>query len=461
MKQKNVVILGGGESGIGAARLAAEKGYNVLLSEKNKLSDQNRYELEHHKIFYEEGQHTESIVLGADLIIKSPGIPESAPIMQAIRLEHIDVISEIEFAARFISGQIIAITGTNGKTTTTLLTHHLLKSAGLRVCLAGNIGNSLAREALKENEEKYDYYVIEVSSFQLDDIDEFRPHVAVLLNITPDHLDRYDYHMENYVHAKFKINENQSNKDFFIYNEEDIETLKYIRFHRLAGRMLPINISKQKEYLSLQNKIRISATPAKILDIPISDLPLQGKHNFLNMVAAGMAAQIIGLSDEQIIKGLKSFVNAPHRLEKIKTIKEVTFINDSKATNVDAVSYALESFDKPLIWIVGGVDKGNEYQLIEESVRKNVRAMVCLGKDNEKLITFFKGKVNEIRETNSMKKAVEIAFSLAESKDIVLLSPACASFDLFKNYEDRGDQFRRYVQELALNTKEKKEHESV
>ncbi|WP_338790894.1 UDP-N-acetylmuramoyl-L-alanine--D-glutamate ligase [Bernardetia sp. MNP-M8] len=458
MKQKNVVILGGGESGIGAARLAAEKGYNVFLSEKNKLSDENRYELQHHKIFYEEGQHTESIVLGADLIIKSPGIPENAPIMEAIRLEHIDVVSEIEFASRFVSGKIIAITGTNGKTTTTLLTYHLLKSAGLSVCLAGNIGKSFAREAIEDN---YEYYVIEVSSFQLDDIDEFRPHVAVLLNITPDHLDRYDYQMENYVNAKFKINENQSNKDFFIYNEEDIESLKHIRFHRLAGRMLPINISKQKEYLSLQNKIRISATPAQMLDIPISDLPLKGAHNFLNIAAAGMVAQIIGLSDKQIMKGLKSFVNAPHRLEKIKTIKGVTFINDSKATNVDAVSYALESFDKPLIWIVGGVDKGNEYELIEESVRKNVRAMVCLGKDNNKLTTFFKGKVSEIRETKSMKKAIETAFSLAESEDIVLLSPACASFDLFKNYEDRGDQFRRYVQELALNTRERQEPENV
>ncbi|WP_291720896.1 UDP-N-acetylmuramoyl-L-alanine--D-glutamate ligase [Bernardetia sp.] len=458
MKQKNIVILGGGESGVGAARLAAEKGYNVLLSEKNKLSDENRYELEHHKIFYEEGKHTESIILGADLIIKSPGIPETAPIMEAIRLEHIEVVSEIEFASRFISGQIIAITGTNGKTTTTLLTHHLLKSAGLNVCIAGNIGKSLAREAIEDN---YDYYVVEVSSFQLDDIDEFRPHVAILLNITPDHLDRYNYQIENYVQSKFKINENQSNKDFFIYNEEDIETLKYLRFHRLAGRMLPINISKQSEYLSLQNKIRISATPAQMLDIPIADLPLKGKHNFLNIVAAGMAAQIVGLSDEQIVKGLKSFVNAPHRLEKIKTIKGVTFINDSKATNVDAVSYALASFDKPLIWIAGGVDKGNEYELIEETVKKNVRAIVCLGKDNEKLITFFKGKVSEIRETDSIKKAIEIAFSLAESEDIVLLSPACASFDLFKNYEDRGDQFRRYVQELALNIKDKKETESV
>ncbi len=457
MKQKNVVILGGGESGIGAARLAAEKGYNVFLSEKNKLSDENRYELKHHKIFYEEGQHSESIVLGADLIIKSPGIPETASIMETIRLQHIDVVSEIEFASRFVSGKIIAVTGTNGKTTTTLLTYHLLKSAGLKVCVAGNIGKSFAREALKENEDNYDYYVIEVSSFQLDDINEFRPHVAILLNITPDHLDRYDYQMENYVHSKFKINENQSNKDFFIYNEEDIESLKYIRFHRLAGRMLPINISKQKEYLSLRNKLRISATPAQMLDVAISELPLKGEHNFLNIVAAGMAAQIIGLSDEQIIMGLKSFVNAPHRLEKIKTIKGITFINDSKATNVDAVSYALESFDKPLVWIVGGVDKGNEYEVIEKSVKKNVRAIVCLGKDNKKIMTFFKGKVSEIREAQSMKQAIETAFSLAENEDIVLLSPACASFDLFQNYEDRGDQFRRYVQELALNLKEKQE----
>lgn len=440
---KRIVILGAGESGTGAALLAKAKGYKVFVSDKGTMKDKYRDELVRNKIAFEEGGHTEEKVLNASLVIKSPGIPDKAEIILKLKAKGIEVIDEIEFAFRFIQGKVIAITGTNGKTTTTLLTYHLLKSAGFSVALAGNVGESLAGKIAHGN---HDWYVLEISSFQLDGTKTFKPAIGVLLNITPDHLDRYEYKMENYVASKFRLIQNMDVANHFIYCADD---------ERIAAE-----ISKQKPTPHLVNISLKSDTAVKFdgkhmcfsfdeaFEIAQSETTLKGPHNLINTMAAVSAAYLAGAKVKAIREGLKTFKNAPHRLEYIATINGVDFINDSKATNVDSVVYALGSYDQPLIWIAGGIDKGNDYNLVKDQVSKKVKALICLGTENDKLKNFFGGIVKRIQETQQVSELVRLALHEAQPGDVVLLSPACASFDLFKNYEDRGDQFRKAVLDL-------------
>lgn len=442
--EKRIVILGGGESGVGAALLAQAKGYEVFVSDKSTIAQTYKDILKEASIGFEEGFHSDELILKASIVVKSPGIPNTAPIVQKLYEIGVDVIGELEFASRFTKAKLIGITGTNGKTTTTLLTYHLLKEAGLKVGLAGNVGSSLAKQVIKD---EFDYYVVEISSFQLDDMVLFKPDVAILLNITPDHLDRYEYDLEKYAQSKFGIVKNLEKTAPFIYFADDIEIAS--RLHLVdEGRRLPISIGdkvREGAYSSEGELHFIVADGTTAFKISLSDIPLKGSHNAINTMAAVLAAVVTGVPGNAIVKGLKSFKNAPHRMEKVGEINGISFINDSKATNVDAVFYALEGFAEPLIWIAGGIDKGNNYDKIISLVKKNVKAMVCLGKDNAKLKDYFQDILPLKEENVAMKGAVEKAFSLAERGDVVLLSPACASFDLFKNYEDRGDQFRAAV----------------
>ncbi len=411
------------------------------MSDNGAIAPKYKSELETVGINYEEGSHSKKKILTSQLVIKSPGIPETVKIIKKLREADIKIIDEIEFAFSYTKAKIIAITGTNGKTTTTLLTYHLLKDAGLKVGLAGNVGHSLAKQVL---EDEFDYFVVEISSFQLDGSYLLKPYISVLLNITPDHMDRYDYKLENYVSSKFRIIQNADSEDHFIY---------YADNELIADKLSRTNIKAHKIGLSLQD-ISMSFFDGALMkindDLVISqsDTVLLGKHNAINMMAAVNAALIVGASEEAIREGLKTFKNAPHRMEYIETINDVRFINDSKATNVDAVSYALDSFSDPLVWIAGGVDKGNQYDLIMEKVNAKVKALVCLGTDNTKLREAFHNQILNLLETDNMKDAVRSALDYAEAHDVVLLSPACASFDLFKNYQDRGEQFRQAVLEL-------------
>lgn len=441
MKEK-VAILGAGESGTGAAILARAKGYEVFVSEQGSIKEKYKTELQRAGILFEEGSHTYEQILTAHLIIKSPGIPEKAEVVKKARAKQIPIIDEIEFAFRFLSGKVIAITGTNGKTTTTLLTYHLLKSAGLNVALGGNVGTSLARQvALK----KHDWYVLELSSFQLDGIASFKPYVGVLTNITPDHLDRYDYKMENYVESKFRLIRNMTADETFIYYADDFTVSSEVSRRSIAATKLPVSlISHSVTYAEGSTMVFKQGQ----FSVAQSDTTLKGPHNLINTMCAVSAAWIAGVSEADIREGLKTFKNAPHRLESVGTIQGVEFVNDSKATNVDSVVYALGSYTQPLVWIAGGVDKGNDYNLIKDAVAQKVHTLICLGTDNKKLVSFFGGLVKEIKETQSIKELVRLALQSARAGDVVLLSPACASFDLFKNYEDRGDQFRNAVQEL-------------
>ncbi|MES2732647.1 MAG: UDP-N-acetylmuramoyl-L-alanine--D-glutamate ligase [Bacteroidota bacterium] len=439
-----VVILGGGESGVGAALLAKAKGFDVFLSDRGVLADEYRQTLFAHGITFEESRHNAEFILNADEVIKSPGIPDKVEIVQKIIAKGIPVISEIEFAARYTKAKIIAITGSNGKTTTTLLTHHLLKAAGLRVGLAGNIGESFAKQVIHET---HDFYVLEISSFQLDNCYTFRPEVAVLLNITPDHLDRYAYNFQNYVASKFRITQAMMADDTFVYYTEDKSIVQEIAVRNLPVRSLPVSlVATQKEGAYQENDRLIVKSNGLVYQIGREELPLKGEHNAINTMAALLACQVVGLTEAQVKEGLKTFKNAPHRLEEVGEIKGVRFVNDSKATNVDSVFYALGSFDQPIIWIAGGIDKGNDYTQIEALVKEKVKALICLGKDNEKLKAFFEGKVPIITETQKVQETIIQALELGQPGDLVLLSPACASFDLFKNYEDRGNQFREAVQ---------------
>ncbi|HYF33084.1 MAG TPA: UDP-N-acetylmuramoyl-L-alanine--D-glutamate ligase [Chitinophagaceae bacterium] len=441
-----LVILGGGESGIGAAILGRAKGYDVFLSDGSSLKEQYKLELQEHGIAFEEGGHTDA-VLQADEVMKSPGIPEKNETVKKIRSKGIPVISEIELAYRHKQdSRIIAITGSNGKTTTTALTHHICKHAGLDAALVGNIGYSFARQVA---EDPKPWYVAEISSFQLDDIHEFRPDVAILTNITEDHLDRYEYKFENYIRSKFRITMNQTEKDHLIYCEDDPVTMQYIHRFTTKPNLLPFTMRHElKNGAYIQNGQMTITTGDEKMQMSIYDFAIKGKHNQYNTMAAGLAASVIGLRKNKIRDAIQSFESLEHRMEPVLPVRGVEFINDSKATNVNSTWYALESMEKPTILILGGIDKGNDYSLIRDLVREKVKAIVCLGVDNRKIHDAFKNDVAVIVNTGSAREAVHTAFRLASKGDIVLLSPACASFDLFKNYEDRGQQFKQAVREL-------------
>ena len=448
--RERVVILGAGESGTGAAILAKAKGYDVFVSDQGTIKDQYKTELSTEGISYEEGKHSEEKIVNASLVIKSPGIPEKAEIIKKVRAKNIPVIDEIEFGFRFINGKVIAITGTNGKTTTTLLTYHLMKSAGKSVALAGNVGESLARKVAKGNHE---WYVIEISSFQLDGTTTFQPHIGILLNITPDHLDRYEYQMQKYVDSKFQLIQQMKAHNFFIFYGDDAVVADGVKKRSISPKTIEVSLNKESQSQIYFDGEKMSFSFGKeSFKIAQSETTLKGPHNLINTMSAVSAVYYAGVSLDSIKTGLKTFKNAPHRLESVATINDVEFVNDSKATNVDSVVYGLGSYKGPLIWIAGGIDKGNDYKLIEGQVREKVRVLICLGKDNEKLKKAFDGVVKEIYETQSVKELAQLALRVSKAGDVVLLSPACASFDLFKNYEDRGNQFRNAVLELKQET---------
>ncbi|HEY8935725.1 MAG TPA: UDP-N-acetylmuramoyl-L-alanine--D-glutamate ligase, partial [Cyclobacteriaceae bacterium] len=418
---------------------------DVFVSDQGVFKDKYRAELQQNNIEFEEGTHTVDKILNASLIIKSPGIPDKAEIIKKSKAAGVTIIDEIEFASRYINGKIIAITGTNGKTTTTLLTYHLLKTAGYKVALAGNVGQSLARQVAHE---QHDWYVIEMSSFQLDGTKTFKPEIGILLNITPDHLDRYEYTMQNYVNSKFQLIKNMDKAQHFIYYADDDVIAKEIASGKVEATMLPVSLKTNSSAPVHYDGSAMTFGLNEVFKISQNETTLNGPHNLINTMAAVSAAFLAGVKLSAIKEALKTFKNAPHRLELVATIKGVEFINDSKATNVDSVVYALGSYDKPLVWIAGGVDKGNDYNLIKEQVKQKVRTLICLGKENDKLKKAFGDVVSTIKETQSVHELVRMALREAQKGDVVLLSPACASFDLFKNYEDRGDQFRSEVLKL-------------
>lgn len=441
---KRVVILGGGESGTGAAVLAHKQGFDVLLSDAGLLKEKHKQRLLQYNIAFEEGTHSENLILDADEIIKSPGISEQSEIMQKVIAAGIPYIDEIEFASRYTKAKIIGITGTNGKTTTTLLTYHLLRTAGYHVGLAGNVGESFAYSVATSD---YDWYVLEISSFQLDGTKTFRPNLATIVNITPDHLDRYNYDFRLYVNSKFRIMSNMTEDDTFVCFKDDQHISTHLTEKSALPQMLEVSV-KEKASVFAEAEIMHFNFDSAHFSINQADTTLRGKHNMINAMLAISLAYKAGVNENDIRSGLSTFKNAAHRLEFIAEIQGVKFINDSKATNVDAVYYAIESFKEPLIWIAGGVDKGNDYAKIKNLVTEKVHTLVCLGKDNAKLTQAFRGVVEQIFETQSVTEAVSLGLACAKSGDVVLLSPACASFDLFKNYEDRGEQFRHEVLEL-------------
>lgn len=444
--EKRLVILGGGESGVGAAILARQKGYEVFLSDGSSLKEVYRKELLEKEIRWEEEGHTEAKVLGADEIVKSPGIPEKNALVQKIRAKGIPVISEIELAYRFAGdSKIVAITGSNGKTTTTALIHHILKTGGLDAALVGNIGTSFAKQVALDPKP---VYVVEVSSFQLDDIEQFRPYISVLTNITEDHLDRYEYNFDNYIASKFRIVMNQEATDYFIYNADDAITKRALDKFNIQSIQLPISMEKENSAAFIKDGDMYVRTGEDFINMSIYDFTLKGKHNQYNTMAACVTAATMDIRKEKIREAVQTFQNLEHRMEHVATIRGVEFINDSKATNVNSTWYALESMTKPTVLILGGVDKGNDYTLMQELVTEKVKAIICLGVDNKKIHEAFGPIVATIIDTASAEEAVGAAFAHAAKGDVVLLSPACASFDLFKNYEDRGKQFKRAVIEL-------------
>ncbi len=443
---KRIVVLGAGESGVGAAILAKAKGFDVFVSDKSTIKDPYKKELDSYSIPWEEGMHTEDKILSADEVVKSPGIPENAPMIVALRQRSIPIISEIEFANRYTDAKMICITGSNGKTTTTMLIHHLLKEAGLNVGLAGNIGFSLARQVALEDK---DYYVIELSSFQLDGMYEFKADVAVLLNITPDHLDRYEYKFQNYINSKFRIVQNMKASDYFIYWNDDPVIQKELETRHIEAKKMPFALHKAAGIAAyIENELMKINTQNRSVEIPVSSIPLRGTHNMYNSMAASITACLCDISDDKLRSSLQTFKGAEHRLEEVAKVGGVRFINDSKATNVNSCWYALQCMTEPVVLILGGKDKGNDYTEIEELVKNKVKAIVCLGVDNTKLHKFFDGMVPAIEDASSMKEAIDKCYRLASSGDTVLLSPCCASFDLFKSYEDRGTQFKECVRQL-------------
>ncbi|MCP4458254.1 MAG: UDP-N-acetylmuramoyl-L-alanine--D-glutamate ligase [Cytophagales bacterium] len=457
MLSERVVILGGGESGIGAALLATKQEYDVFLSDASSISVERKVILKSNKINFEEARHTEEKILNADLVVKSPGISDTSPLVLKIMGEGITVISEIEFGFSHLTqeAKVIAITGTNGKTTTTLLTHHLLKIAGFKVALGGNVGTSFARLVAEGG---FDYYVVEVSSFQLDGVQKFKPNVAVLLNITPDHLDRYEYNFDKYVTSKFRITENLTQEECFIYCKDSKPVTERLSSQKVNACVRAVSTNKdrkldaylEEDHLIFNYQYKENQHQYKI---PISEISLIGKHNMVNTMSAVLSTLHFEVSMENILIGLKNFKNAPHRLELVAEIDKVAFINDSKATNVDAVYYALDGVKSGIVWMVGGIDKGNNYDQLIELVKEKVKAIVCLGKDNSQIREYFKELNFPFFETEDVKTAVEKGLELANENEVVLLSPACSSFDLFKNYEQRGDHFRAAVLDLKERQK--------
>lgn len=450
---KRLVILGGGESGTGAALLAKVKGFDVFVSDQGSIKEKYRDDLVRNKIEFEEQQHTEEKILNADLVIKSPGIPDKAEIVKKLKAKGVEIIDEIEFGFRYINGKVIAITGTNGKTTTTLLTYHLMKSAGFSVSLAGNVGESLARKVANGDA---DWYVLEISSFQLDGTKTLKPEIGLLMNITPDHLDRYEYQLQNYINSKFRLIQNMDSGSKFIYYSDDEIITRELASRSIPAAKIPVSLRSSHAPAFYDGSL-MQFNLSEKFSIAQADTTLKGPHNLINTMAAVSAVHLAGAKLESIREGLKTFKNAPHRLEPVGTVNGVDFVNDSKATNVDSVVYALGSYKQPLVWIAGGIDKGNDYNLIKDQVKEKVKALICLGTDNKKLKDFFGGIIPVIRETQSVEELVQIALQEAQKGDVVLLSPACASFDLFKNYEDRGDQFRKAVEKL----KKEKENQLV
>jgi UDP-N-acetylmuramoylalanine--D-glutamate ligase len=443
---KRLVVLGGGESGVGTAILGKKEGYDVFVSDFGKIKDNYKDVLNKYEIQWEDEQHTEDKILNADVVMKSPGIPEKAPIVKKLIEKGIPVISEIEFANDFTKAMTIGITGSNGKTTTTMLTYHLLKEGGLNVGLGGNIGKSFAWQVAEEH---YDSYVLELSSFQLDGIINYKPHIAIITNISPDHLDRYDYKYENYIASKFRITSNQTEEDYLIYDADDEAIGNWLKNNKVKAQLIPFSISKTIENGAfLNNKtMEININQEEFL-METSTIALEGKHNMKNAMAATSVANILRIRKQTIRESLSNFQGVEHRLEKVLKIHNVQYINDSKATNVNATYFALDSMTTPTVWIVGGVDKGNDYDELMPLVHEKVKAIICLGVDNKKIIDAFGNVVDMMVEVDNMHDAVNTARHIAEKGDTVLLSPACASFDLFQNYEDRGNQFKREVRNL-------------
>ncbi|MGB0455623.1 MAG: UDP-N-acetylmuramoyl-L-alanine--D-glutamate ligase [Flavobacteriaceae bacterium] len=442
---KRLVVLGGGESGVGTALLGKEKGFEVFVSDYGKLKEEYKDVLIHNEIEWEEGTHTSSKILNADVVMKSPGISEQVPIVKALVEQGVLVVSEIEFAAQYTDANIIGVTGSNGKTTTTMMTHHILQQAQLNVEMGGNIGESFAGLIYKSP----NYFVLELSSFQLDGIIKFRPNIAVLTNITPDHLDRYDNKFENYIASKFRIVMNQTKTDFLIYDADDEVINAYLQTHKIQSTLMPFSLTKTlAQGAFLRHKEIIIKYKKEEQIMPTTNLALEGKHNIKNAMAAATVAHLLKIRKDTIRESLECFQGAEHRLENVLKINKVQYINDSKATNVNATYFALESMDAPTVWIVGGVDKGNDYSALFPFINEKVKAIICLGKDNETLFKNFEHMVDIMVETQYMSEAVNIAYNIAEAGENVLLSPACASFDLFKNYEDRGHQFKTAVRAL-------------
>ncbi|TDR24062.1 UDP-N-acetylmuramoyl-L-alanine--D-glutamate ligase [Flavobacterium cheniae] len=442
-----LVVLGGGESGVGTAILGKKKGYDVFVSDFGKIKENYKEVLTINGIAWEDEKHTEELILNADVVMKSPGIPEKAPVVKKLIEKGIPVISEIEFAIQFTDATTVGITGSNGKTTTTLLTYHLLKQGGLNVGLAGNIGKSFAWQVA---ENKHDIYVLELSSFQLDGIINYKPHIAILTNISPDHLDRYNYDYSLYINSKFRITKNQTEADYLIYDNEDDAIQNWLNKNSIKANKVPFSLTgkPEKDGGFIENNNINSTIKNEIFTMPINELALEGKHNIKNAMAATAVAQLLNIRKQTIRESLTNFQGVEHRLEKVLKIQGVQYINDSKATNVNSVFYALDSMSTPTVWIVGGVDKGNDYDELMPLVREKVKAIVCLGVDNTKIINAFNNVVDVMVETTSMSEAVQLAQRLAEKGDSVLLSPACASFDLFENYEDRGKQFKQAIYNL-------------
>jgi UDP-N-acetylmuramoylalanine--D-glutamate ligase len=442
---KRIVILGAGESGAGAAVLAKMKGFDVFVSDTSSIKDKYKKQLEDYDIQWEDGHHTEELILNADEIVKSPGIPENAPMIKKVRAKGIPIISEIEFAGRYTDAKMICITGSNGKTTTTSLIFHILKNAGYDVGLAGNIGKSLALQVATEH---FDYYVIELSSFQLDNMYKFKANIAILLNITPDHLDRYDFKMQNYVDAKMRITQNQTEDDAFIFWNDDPIVKAEMQKYDLKSQLYPFSSLKESDAIAYADDDKFVIEEPVPFNMELDELALTGKHNLYNSLAAGIAANIAGVSSEKLRESLSNFAGVEHRLEKVCRVHGIDFVNDSKATNVNACWYALESMKQPTVLILGGIDKGNDYSEIFSLVKEKCVGLVFLGVDNKKLHDNFDSFGLPIVDVTSMKDCVDACYKMAHDGDCVLLSPCCASFDLFKNMEDRGEQFKKYVREL-------------